>query len=111
MVPWAQLIIDNLDFIIRRCTGQSVVAPHRESTKSPAPYNRVMGFDDYKVVLYRQDDGSWVAEIPALGGCYALMDTKEAALAELAQVFALIAQEHRDRGVALPKDTTEIMHA
>jgi hypothetical protein len=21
-----------------------------------------MGFDDYKVVLYRQDDGSWVAE-------------------------------------------------
>jgi hypothetical protein len=23
-----------------------------------------MGFDDYKVVLYRQDDGSWVAEIP-----------------------------------------------
>ena len=38
-----------------------------------------MGFDDYKVVLYRQDDGSWVAEIPALGGCYALMDTREAA--------------------------------
>ena len=42
-----------------------------------------MGFDDYKVVLYRQDDGSWVAEIPALGGCYALMDTREVALAEL----------------------------
>ena len=42
-----------------------------------------MGLDDYKVVLYRQDDGSWVAEIPALGGCYALMDTREAALAEL----------------------------
>ena len=74
-------------------------------------YNRPVTFDDYKVVLYRQDDGSWVAEIPALGGCYALMDTREAALAELEQVFALIAQEHRDRGVALPKDTTEIVHA
>ena len=24
-----------------------------------------MSFDDYKVVLCRQDDGSWVAEIPA----------------------------------------------
>jgi predicted RNase H-like HicB family nuclease len=75
------------------------------------PYNRDMSFDDYKVVLYRQDDGSWVAEIPALGGCYALMETREAALAELEQVFALIAQEHRDRGVSLPKDTTEIVHA
>jgi predicted RNase H-like HicB family nuclease len=65
----------------------------------------------YKVVLYRQDDGSWVAEIPALGGCYALMDTREAALAELQHVFDLIAQEHEDRGQALPKDTTEIVRA
>jgi predicted RNase H-like HicB family nuclease len=70
-----------------------------------------MSFDDYKVVLYRQDDGSWVAEIPALGGCYALMQTREAALAELEQVFALIAQEYQDRGQPLPKDTTEIVHA
>jgi predicted RNase H-like HicB family nuclease len=74
-------------------------------------YSHAVTFDDYKVVLYRQDDGCWVAEIPALGGCYALMDTREAALAELEHVFALIAQEHRDRGVALPKDTTEIVHA
>ena len=70
-----------------------------------------MGFDDYKVVLYRQDDGSWVAEIPALGGCYALMDTREAALAELQHVFDVIAQEHQDRAQPLPKDTTEIVHA
>jgi len=70
-----------------------------------------MGFDDYKVVLYRQDDGAWVAEIPAVGGCYALMDTREAALAALEQVFALIAQEYQDRGLALPKDITEIVHA
>jgi predicted RNase H-like HicB family nuclease len=54
---------------------------------------------------------TWVAEIPALGGCYALMDTREAALAELQHVFDLIAQEHQDRGQALPKDTTEIVHA
>ena len=70
-----------------------------------------MGFDDYKVVLYRQDDGSWVAEIPAIGGCYALMNTREAALRELAQVFELIAEEYRSRSQALPKDTTEIVHA
>lgn len=70
-----------------------------------------MGFDDYKVVLYRQADRSWVAEIPALGGCYALMDTREAALAELERVFAMIAEEYQERGEALPKDTTEVVHA
>jgi predicted RNase H-like HicB family nuclease len=70
-----------------------------------------MGFDDYKVVLYKQADGSWVAEIPALGGCYALMDTREAALAELEHVFGMIAQEHQERGQALPKDTTEVVPA
>jgi predicted RNase H-like HicB family nuclease len=70
-----------------------------------------MGFDDYKVVLYEQEDGSSVAEIPALSGCYALMDTREASLAELEHVFAMISQEYRDRGQPLPKDTTEIAQA
>jgi predicted RNase H-like HicB family nuclease len=92
--------------------SRRLVAPTEAArTEGRESYNRPVTFDDYKVVLYRQEDGSWVAEIPALGGCYALMDTREAALAELEQVFALIAQEHQDRGVALPKDTTEIVHA
>jgi hypothetical protein len=39
------------------------------------------------------------------------MDTRKAALAGLEQVFALIEEVHRDRGVALPKHTTEIVHA
>ncbi len=70
-----------------------------------------MTVDDYKTILYRQDDGSWVAEIPAISGCYALMPTREAALAELNRVFALIAGEYRDRSTNLPADTTEILHA
>ena len=70
-----------------------------------------MDFDDYTVVLYRQHDGSWVAEIPAVGSCYALMDTREAALVELEHVFGLIVEEHQERGASLPKDTTEIVHA
>ena len=69
-----------------------------------------MKLEDYKTVLYRQD-GSWVAEIPAIAGCYALMDTREAALAELSKVFALIAEEYREKGLALPSDTTEIVNA
>jgi len=70
-----------------------------------------MTLQDYKIVLYRQEDGSWVAEVPALPGCYALMNTREEALAELSNVFALIADEYREKGLPLPKDTTEIVHA
>lgn len=56
-----------------------------------------MQFDDYKVVLYRQQDGSWVAEIRAISGCYALMPTREAAPTELSAVFRLIADEYREK--------------
>jgi predicted RNase H-like HicB family nuclease len=70
-----------------------------------------MGLDDYKVVLYRNHPDGWVAEIPAIDGCYALMSTRELALAELAQVFEIIAAEYREKGAALPIDTTEIVHA
>jgi predicted RNase H-like HicB family nuclease len=69
------------------------------------------GLDGYKIVLYRQDDDSWVAEVPAISGCYALMPTREQALAELGHVFDMIAEEHQERGAPLPEDTTEIVNA
>ena len=70
-----------------------------------------MTLQDYKIVLYRQEDSSWVAEVPALPGCYALMDTREEALAELGRVFDMISEEYREKRLSLPKDTTEIVHA
>lgn len=70
-----------------------------------------MGFKDYKIVLYRQEDDSWVAEIPSIPGCYALMPTREQALQELKDVFQMISDEYREKGLQLPADTTEIMHA
>ena len=66
---------------------------------------------EIQIVLYRQDDGSWVAEIPSLPGCYALMSSREEALAELAGVFQMIAEEFREKGLSLPADSTEIVHA
>jgi len=39
------------------------------------------------------------------------MPTKQQALAELEQIFDMIAAEYRDRGLAMPADTTEIVHA
>jgi predicted RNase H-like HicB family nuclease len=70
-----------------------------------------MRLEDYKTVLYRQEDGSWAAEIPAISRCYALMPTREGALAELTKVFAMIAEEYAERGLPLPADTTEIVRA
>ncbi len=70
-----------------------------------------MEFHDYKIVLYRQEDGGWVAEIPAISGCYALMPTREEALAELVKVFEMLAAEYRQRAIPLPADTTEIVNA
>ncbi len=70
-----------------------------------------MTLDDYKTVLYRQEDGSWVAEVPAIYGCYALIPTWAEALSELAHVFALIAEEYQEKGQPLPADSTEIVNA
>jgi predicted RNase H-like HicB family nuclease len=70
-----------------------------------------MTIESYKKILYRQEDGSWVAEIPCLPACYALMETRQAALEELNGVFQMIADEYRERGCELPTDTTEIIGA
>ena len=67
-----------------------------------------MPLQDYKTVLYCQDDG-WVAEIPAINGCYAIMPTREAALTELTRVFEMISREYRKRDLALPPDHTHIV--
>ncbi len=70
-----------------------------------------MTLDDYKVVLYRNQPDGWVAEVPSIAGCFALMPTRAQALAELELVFGMIAAEYRDEGRSLPTDTTEIVHA
>jgi predicted RNase H-like HicB family nuclease len=51
----------------------------------------------------------WVAEIPAIGGCYALMDTRDEALQELEKVFRMIQEEYAESGKPLPVDRTELL--
>ena len=81
--------------------GHAILGKTREATVT---------IDNYKTILYSQD-GSWVAEVPAIAGCYALMASREEALAELNRVFAMIAEEYREKGLPLPADTTEIVRA
>ena len=70
-----------------------------------------MNLDDYKVVLYRNQPDGWVAEVPAIPGCYALMPTRQEALAELENVFQVIAAEYGEKGQSLPADSTAIVNA
>ena len=86
--------------------------PSLSQTNCGAAYNvDGMSLDDYKVVLYRNQPDGWVAEIPAIHGCYALMPTREDALAELASVFEMIAVEYAEKGLPLPADSTAIVNA
>ena len=66
---------------------------------------------DYRAVICRQQDGAWVAEVPAISGCYALMPTRQEAIAELARVFEMIREEYAEKGDPLPADSTEVLHA
>ena len=66
---------------------------------------------DYRAVIYRQQDGAWVAEVPPISGCYALMPARQEAIAELARVFEMIREEYAEKGVPLPADSTEVLHA
>ena len=59
---------------------------------------------DYKVVLYRNQPDGWVAEVPAIPGCYAFMPTREGALAELTAEFEMISPEYAERNQPLPGD-------
>lgn len=64
---------------------------------------------DYKIVLYVQESGDWVAEVPAISGCYALMETREQALRELESVFEMIREEYEETGKPMPVDRTELL--
>jgi len=67
-----------------------------------------MTIADYEIVLYWQEELAWVAEIPAISGCYAMMPTPEQAARELICVFRMISEEYQEKGLLLPIDVTEV---
>ncbi|MEM9276227.1 MAG: type II toxin-antitoxin system HicB family antitoxin [Cyanobacteria bacterium P01_F01_bin.143] len=48
---------------------------------------------DYTIVIRPDDNGTFVAYIPAIEGCHAWGETSEAARIELKNVFAMIQEE------------------
>lgn len=59
---------------------------------------------DYQVVCRRDDNGSYVAYVPAIDGCHAMGATPEEAQRELRNVFDMIAEEFAEAGRQLPED-------
>lgn len=62
------------------------------------------GIQDYTVVIRPDDNGTFVAYVPAIDGCHAWGRTPDEARAELSNVFDMIAEEHRQAGRPLPPD-------
>jgi len=59
---------------------------------------------DYTVILRPDDNGTFVAFVPAIPGCHAWGRTPEEAQIELLNVFDMISEEHEEEGQMLPED-------
>lgn len=59
---------------------------------------------DYQVICRRDDNGSYVAYVPAIDGCHAIGQTPDEAQHELQNVFDMIAEEFSERGQPMPED-------
>ena len=53
----------------------------------------VKGIQDYTVVIRPDDNGTFVAYVPAIEGCHAWGGTPDEARAELAHVLEMIMEE------------------
>ena len=60
--------------------------------------------DRYTIVIRPDDNGTFVAYLPAVPGCHAIGKTSAEAQAELVNVFDMIAEEYEEEGRTLPRD-------
>jgi predicted RNase H-like HicB family nuclease len=60
--------------------------------------------NEYTIVTIPDDNGTFVAHIPAIQGCHAWGETPEQARAELQNVFDMITEEFQEVGRSLPQD-------
>jgi len=59
---------------------------------------------DYTIVLRPEDNGTFVAYVPAIPGCHSWGQTSEEAQEELANVFEMIAEKYEEEWRMLTKD-------
>ena len=59
---------------------------------------------DYTVVIRPDDNGTFVAQVPAIDGCHAWGRTPDEARTELKHVFDMMVEEFVEAGRELPPD-------
>ena len=63
----------------------------------------------YTIVIRPDDNGTYVAYVPAMEGCYAWGRTPDEARAELVNVFDMIKEEYKEEGRPLPPDVKVVV--
>jgi predicted RNase H-like HicB family nuclease len=61
------------------------------------------------VLLYRDEDGYFIVEVPSLAGCVSQGETREEALANIQEAIALHIEVLQDRGESIPNDNIEVI--
>jgi predicted RNase H-like HicB family nuclease len=64
---------------------------------------------DYTVVTKPDDNGTYVAYVPAIPGCHAVGTTPDEARGELASVFEMIVEEYAEERRPLPPDVRTLV--
>lgn len=64
-----------------------------------------------QVVLYQDEDGVWIAEVPSLPGCHTAGDTREAAIESVPEAIEAWAEHARSFGLPIPPEpgTVEVV--
>ncbi len=57
-----------------------------------------------QVVLYQDEDGVWIAEVPSLPGCRSDGDTRDEALSNIREAIIHMIEFMRERGESVPTD-------
>ncbi|MEA5500861.1 MAG: type II toxin-antitoxin system HicB family antitoxin [Limnoraphis robusta] len=61
------------------------------------------------VLLYRDEDGYFIAEVPSLPGCISQGENRTDALNNIKEAIDLHIEVLRDRGEPIPPDTIEVV--
>ncbi len=57
-----------------------------------------------QIILYTDEDGIWIADVPSLPGCHTNGKTKEEALTNIREAIALYVDVLLEHGEPIPED-------
>lgn len=66
--------------------------------------NTMKFLQEYTTVIHPDDNGTFVAYVPAIPGCHAWGASPDKACAELIYVFEMLKEEYEEEGKSFPSD-------